>query len=431
MSPAAHIPATLTAVLRRLRHPRTTVRGRLALLYGSLFVASGAALLAMTYVLVDDAIRRYVKPSIPAKQLTAPTTNAGAPPLNLSLYETRLKSFASHLGALEGRLVLTQRAVDLHSLLLGSIAALGVMTAVAVLLGWLVAGRILRPLRTITNAARHISEENLDRRLGLQGPADELKDLGEVIDGLLGRLHAAFEAQRQFVANAAHELRAPLTLERAMLQVTLADPGLTLDGLRAACEEVIDSGRQQEQLIEALLTLARSQRGLDHKEEFDLAVIAGDLADARKQKAVAAGLQLDLALRPAPALGDPQLIQRLMANLLDNALHYNLTGGYVRVATDADVAGGRLIVTNTGPVVPQDQIPRLLAPFQRLAPNRAGEHDGFGLGLAIVSAIAKAHSAGLTVTGGGHGGLTVEITFPRRPSPLDGCAPGVHGERGT
>ena len=402
------VPATLTAVLRRMRYPRTTVRSRLALLYGSLFLASGIALLAITYVLADDALRRYVKP-IPDNFLIEQRAR------KMASLPRQMQEAAS---AAEGHLVLRQQTADLHSLLLGSAIALGLMTVVSALLGWFVAGRIVRPLRTITNAARHISEESLDQRLALEGQRDELKDLGEVIDGLLERLQAAFAAQRQFVANAAHELRAPLTLERAMLQVTLADPGLTLDELRAACEDVIDNGRHQEELIEALLTLARSQRGLDHKEEVDLAVIAGHLAESRKQKAAACGLQLDLALRPAPAFGDPQLIERLAANLLDNALHYNRAGGNVRVVTENYLGGGRLIVTNTGPVVPEDQIARLLEPFQRISPSRTGQHDGSGLGLSIVQAIAKAHGAHLDVKAGEQGGLTVDIRWPARPSHL-------------
>jgi signal transduction histidine kinase len=403
VSSAVPVLATLTAPLRRIRHPRTTVRGRLALLYASLFLASGAALLAITYVLVDDAIRGNVEPILPPGNKPRPTHEPG-----LRLSPDQLKQ----LRLVEGRLVLGQRTVDLHSLLLGSGIALGVMTVVSALLGWLVAGRILRPLRTITNTAQHISEESLDRRLALQGPPDELKHLGDVIDGLLGRLQAAFDAQRRFVANAAHELRAPLTLERATLQVSLADPGLTLDELRAACEDVIDNGRHQEALIEALLTLARSQRGLDHKQEFDLAAIAGDMAQSCKQKATAAGLQLDLTLRPAPVQGDRQLLERLVANLLDNAIHYNRAGGGVRLVTDHDADGGRLIVTNTGPAVPDDQIARLLEPFQRIAPSRTGQHDGLGLGLSIVQAIAKAHGARLDVNAGQQGGLTVQIRFP-------------------
>jgi signal transduction histidine kinase len=398
------VPAAVTAVLRRMRHPRITVRGRLALLYGSVFLASGIALLAITYVLVDDAIRRFAGVGVPARRSLPPDQSAvRVPPA-------------------EGRLLVAQRIVDLHSLLLGSGIALGVMTVASVLLGWLVAGRILRPLRTITSAARHISEENLDRRLAVPGPPDELTDLGAVIDGLLERLQTAFEAQRHFVANAAHELRAPLTLERAMLQVALADPGLTFDELRAACEDVIDNGRHQEQLIEALLTLARSQRGLDRRQLLDLAMVADDIAQSRKQQATAAGLHLDLTLRPALVFGDPQLIERLVANLLDNALHYNHPGGSVLIATDDDVTGARLGVTNTGPAVPEDQIPRLLEPFQRIAPSRTSQHAGSGLGLSIVQAIAEAHRAQVTVNAGRHGGLTVEIRFSARPSASDGHA---------
>ncbi len=396
------VPAAVTAVLRRMRHPPITVRGRLALLYGSVFLASGVALLAITYVLVDNAIRRHAGIPVPAGRVPA------------SWLVHHSKGTSVRVPAAVSPLLAAQRTVDLHSLLLGSSIALGVMTVVSVLLGWLVAGRILRPLRTITNAARHISEDSLGQRLALQGPRDELTDLGEVIDGLLERLQAAFEAQRHFVANAAHELRAPLTLERATLQVTLADPGLTLGALRAACEEVIDDGRQQEQLIEALLTLARSQRGLDRNQPLDLVVSAADMASSRKQNAAAAGVHLDLALGSAPVFGDPQLIERLVANLLDNALRYNHTGGSVHIATDDHAGGGRLTVTNTGPIVPEDQIARLLEPFQRIAPSRTGQHDGLGLGLSIVQAITKAHQARLLVNAGEGGGLIVEIRFPPR-----------------
>ena len=403
--------AMVTGALRRMRHPRITVRGRLALLYGSVFLASGIALLAITYVLVDGAIGRIAGVPVPAGRMPG------------SLLPHHMKAATVRVPAAVSRLLAAQRTVDLHSLLLGSSIALGVMTVASVLLGWLVAGRILRPLRTITNTARNISQDSLDQRLALQGPRDELNDLGEVIDGLLERLQTAFEAQRHFVANAAHELRAPLTLERATLQVTLADPGLTLGTLRAACEEVIDNGRQQEQLLEALLTLARSERGLDRQQPLDLAVIAADIASSRKQKAAAAGLYLGLALGPAPVCGDPQLIERLVANLLDNALRYNHVGGSVHMATDDQAGGGRLTVTNTGPVVPEDQIARLLEPFQRIAPSRTGQHDGLGLGLSIVQAITQAHGARLLVNAGEGGGLIVEIRFPARPFHLTGMRP--------
>jgi signal transduction histidine kinase len=403
VSPALRAAAAVTAVRRRMRRRRITVRGRLALLYGSVFLASGTALLAITYVLVDDAIRRYAGvPVVPRRKL-------GSLPANRSVYVPRA----------ERGLLVAQRTVDLHSLLLGSAIALGAMTAASVLLGWLVAGRILRPLRTITDTARHISQDSLGQRLALPGPRDELTDLGEVIDGLLERLQAAFEAQRHFVANAAHELRAPLTLERATLQVTLADPALTLPALRAACEEVIDNGRQQEQLLEALLTLARSERGLDRQQPLDLAVIAAGIASSRTQTAATAGLHLHLALGPAPVFGDPPLIERLVANLLDNALRYNHAGGSVHLATEDQPGGGRLTVTNTGPVVPDDQITRLLEPFQRITPSRTGQHDGLGLGLSIVQAITTAHRARLHINAGEGGGLRIEIRFPPRNQIVD------------
>jgi signal transduction histidine kinase len=403
MTPATVVPAAVTAVRRRMRHPRITVRGRLALLYGSVFLACGITLLAITYVLVDDAIPPYAGvPVLPRRRLGSLPANR-PPPVPPD----------------ERGLLVAQRTVDLHSLLLGSAIALGVMTVASVLLGWLVAGRILRPLRTITNTARHISQDSLGQRLALQGPRDELTDLGEVIDGLLERLQAAFEAQRHFVANAAHELRAPLTLERATLQVTLADPALTLPALRAACEDVIDNGRHQEQLLESLLTLGRSQRGLDRKQPLDLAVIAAGIARTRTQTAATARLHLRLALAPAPVLGDPQLIERLVANLLDNALRYNHPGGTVHLATSNHAGSGRLTVTNTGPAVPENQITRLLEPFQRITPNRTGQHDGHGLGLSIVQAITKAHQARLHINAAEDGGLRVEIRFPPRNQITD------------
>jgi signal transduction histidine kinase len=314
-------------------------------------------------------------------------------------------------------------------LLVGSGIALAVMTVVSIVLGWFVAGRILRPIRTITNATRQISEESLDRRLALEGPADELRDLGGTIDDLLERLQTAFESQRNFVANAAHELRTPLTLERALLQVALADPGLTLHSLRAACDEVLENGRHLEELIEALLTLARSQRGLDRKDVIELAVIVSDVASSRSDAATAAGLQLDLAFGATPILGDRALIERLVANLLDNAIQYNRAGGNVRMVTEDNLDGSRLIVTNTGTIVPEEQLDRLFEPFQRISPSRSGEHEGLGLGLSIVQAIAKVHGARLTINAGETGGLIVEVRF--RVGAFDGYAVGASSSQTT
>lgn len=379
--------------LRRLTNlmPRRTVRFRLTALYSSLFLASGVVLLAIAYVLVARDLQR------------PPLASHGIP----SVYKGSIPS-----GPISPA-VLTAKAhsADLHQLLVGSSIALAVMTVGAVLLGWVVAGRVLRPLRTITTATQHISEESLDQRLALDGPRDELKDLGDTIDGLLSRLQIAFEAQRNFVANAAHELRTPLTVERAMLQVALADPTISFESLRTVCEEVLENGKQQEELIDALLTLARSQRGLEHRQPVDLAGVVADVVDQREARATASGLRLDVSLMPASISGDSPLLERLVANLVDNATHYNVDGGMVRVAIERRLEATHLLVSNTGPVVSEDEIARLIEPFQQAAPGRAGTHEGLGLGLSIVLAIARAHGADLDVRGRDGGGLDVQITF--------------------
>lgn len=378
---------------RARRLPRRTVRLRLTLLYGGLFLASGAALLAVTYLLVATQFPgRHV--------VTGPNGGASgsggafAPPDSAPADQAR------------------QQAAQLHLLLAQSGIALAIMAVVAFGLGWLVAGRILRPLRAMTATTRHISADNLHQRLAVPGPSDELKDLGDTIDGLLARLEAAFEAQRRFVANASHELRTPLTLERAMLEVALADPDATAESLRATCEDVLATGQQQERIIEALLTLARSQQGLHQHEPVDLAAITATVVARRQPEACRRGLQLTAALGPASASGNPRLVERLVANLVDNALRHNTPSGLVEVTTTSRAGHATLSVGNTGPPVPAGQIERLLQPFQRLSTDRTTEHDGLGLGLSIVAAIATAHGALLIPHTRPGGGLDVHVSFP-------------------
>jgi signal transduction histidine kinase len=302
-------------------------------------------------------------------------------------------------------------AINSHGLLAAVAVVLCLTTIVSLTLGWLLAGRILRPLREITASAQSVSEDDLSRRLARAGPANELTDLADTIDALLARLQAAFDAQRQFVANASHELRTPLTLERAMLEVALADPAATAATLRSTCEEVLAAGQQQERLIEALLTLARSQRGLDHRDPFDLGEITARVLQARYPQAQALALSVTAELGPAPAAGDPGLTERLIANLTDNALTYNIPGGQVEVTTGTRDGHAFLLVANTGPPVPAEQIQRLLKPFQRLSPDRADQPGRSGLGMSIAAAIAKAHDAALSARPGKHGGLSIEVTF--------------------
>jgi signal transduction histidine kinase len=255
--------------------------------------------------------------------------------------------------------------------------------------------------------ARGISEHNLHERLALEGPNDELTELANTFDGMLARLEGAFESQRRFVANASHELRTPITVERTLVEVALADPDATVDSLRATCERVLAASEQQERLIEALLTLARSQRGLDHRAKLDLSEIAGEVVQARSSN----GVVLQSSFGSAPTTGDPALIERLIANLLDNAIAYNTDGGWARTWTGIRDGKPTVTVANSGGMVPLDQVDGLLEPFRRLDGDRTGHPAGLGLGLSIVGAIAAAHGAELGVRAREEGGLEVEVRF--------------------
>jgi signal transduction histidine kinase len=373
---------------------RRTVRLRLTLLYGSLFLASGAALLTFTYELVSRVFLGNNVTGGPA---------VGQNPGGIE----RLPSSAVGVPVL-------QRATLLHGLVLGSVVALAAMALAAIWLGWLMAGRVLRPLRTMTAATRRISEANLHERLALTGPGDELKDLGDTIDGLLARLEGAFDAQRRFVANASHELRTPLTVERVMLETALADPDASAESLRATCEELLTAGRQQEQIIRALLTLARSQRGLEHREPFDLADVTAEVLSDRTGQARQRGVRVSASLAPAVSAGDPQLAQRLVANLADNALRHNVANGWMEVSTAMRGAHCVIRIANSGPVIQQREVERLFQPFQRGSRDRTARPDdaGLGLGLSIVKAIAAAHGAIVKGRAQSDGGLDIEVVFP-------------------
>ena len=381
------------------RRHRRSVRWRLAAVYGALSILSAAVV--VTGIYSWEASATSVQPATPAP----PAPSGQQSPLAQA--QARIGQLEYQVTALSDR----AHSINSHGLPAAVAVVLGLTAIASLLLGWLLAGRILRPLRKITTAARSISEDDLGRRLAIPGPANELTDLADTIDALLARLQAAFDAERQFVANASHELRTPLTLERALLEVALADPAATAATLRSTCEEVLVTGQEQERLIEALLTLARSQRGLDHRDPFDLAEITTRVLNARSPRAQALALDVTAELGSAPATGDPSLAERLIANLTDNALSYNVPGGQVEVSTGTRNGHAFLLMANTGPPVRAGQIQRLLQPFQRLNPDRADEPGRSGLGLSIVAAIAKAHDAVLSVHPGNHGGLSVEVTF--------------------
>jgi signal transduction histidine kinase len=374
-------------LIHRIVHPRTTVRGRLALLYGGVFLASGVVLVAIIYLLVNDASRDDASQVASAVHVTPGPSGSVLQP------------------------AVQQRNLDLHSLLVGSSVALAIMAAGSVVLGWLVAGRVLRPLRSITAATRQISARNLHERLALDGPPDEITELGATIDGLLTRLESAFDAQRQFVANASHELWTPVTVSQAMLQVALASPNTTLTSLKATCEDVLETGKQQQQLIEALLALARSAQGLDRRAPFDLAIIASQAVEGRRDHPEDHDIRIETTLAAALTAGDPAMVQSLVANLIDNAIRHNKPGGRAQITTTTTAGQATIQVSNSGPVIPADQVDRLFRPFQQLGDQRT-HATGHGLGLAIVQAIADAHQAILTAHARPEGGLDIQVRFP-------------------
>jgi signal transduction histidine kinase len=292
-------------------------------------------------------------------------------------------------------------------------AIIGLVAAVIALAGaWWLAGRFLRPLRAMTTAAQEISATNLSRRLRVSGPDDELTELGRTLDDLFERLQASFESQRHFVANASHELRTPLAGQRTLLQVALADPGADSDTLRATCEEALALGAQQERLIDSLLTLATSERGIERWESFDLGALTQRIVINRQQDAERRGIEIDTAPKQTVAVGDPSLIESLVTNLVDNAIHHNHAGGQIKISTSPGAGRACLSVSNTGAAIAAEELDRLFQPFHRLGEERVRITDGHGLGLAIVRAIATAHGATLTARPRPGGGLDVEVSLP-------------------
>jgi signal transduction histidine kinase len=461
-----------------IRRPRRTARLRLTALYAGLFLLSGVALVASTYVLFEHLTKpsaprlpqiphtptvrplRGIQPALPQalyklqiaqqqlskdqqqlKSLPLGTTPAAAGLLGvapqlvrdehqLNRDQHRLAAAVHQLALAErkvaqaGAAQAAQRASDSHELLVDSGIALAVVAALALLAGWFLAGRMLRPIRTITRKARRISSTNLHERLALDGPEDELKELGDTLDDLFERLEAGFEAQRRFVAHASHELRTPLTRERALLQVALGDPS-TSNVWRSAGQELLASNREQETLIDALLTLASSEGGLDGREPVDLSTVARTVVRDRSD-GDQLGIEIDATLEAAPLEGDPRLLERLVANLVDNAMTYNVEGGHVLVTTGSEDGTAVLTVTNTGPAIPASEIDRLFHPFQRLDPHRTNAQHGHGLGLSIVRAIATAHGATLAVHPQPEGGLSITVDFKASTRAANGQQTSPH-----
>jgi signal transduction histidine kinase len=304
-----------------------------------------------------------------------------------------------------------QRGDALAALQAASLIGLGALTVVSAGFGWLSSGRALRPVRSITEAARRASELRLGQRLALTGPDDELKQLADTFDVMLERLDAAFTSQKRFVANAAHELRTPLTAMRTAIEVTLAKPSRTPEQLEAMAARVQRSVDRAEAIIDALLALAVSEVGPAAREPIDLATAAEDALDAARPAIEQRGLTIDAALAPAPTQGDRVLLERMVANLVDNAVRHNHSGGWIGIRTLQRDGGAVLEMANTGPSIPAERIPTLFEPFARAEP-RLNPADGVGLGLSIAQAIAGAHDAAIAARARDGGGLELSVTLP-------------------
>ena len=411
----------------RPRPLRRTARLRLTILYGVVCLLFGAILLTVTYLLTWGLAGPAGEIIMATPQSTAAASQSSASPAAQQQNPGQpQQSFASPAPRQEGpgqpQTGAMQIAIDRRLLLARSGIALVIVSGGALGAGWLLAGRVLRPLGTITAAARRISASSLHERLALQGPDDELKELGDTLDGLFARLEASFDAQRRFAANASHELRTPLTRERALIEVTRADPASTAATWLDVSRDLLAFNAEQERLVEALLTLASSEAGLSRREPLDLAVIASAALAVPRPGISGLGLEVRTAIQPAVLDGDPLLVQQLVTNLIDNAVRHNIPGGDVQVITGTSDGHAVLSVANSGPAVPPAEVDRLLQPFQRLGPRRARRDDGHGLGLSIVGAIAAAHGAAVTLQPRSGGGLAVDVIFPW-PAAVSG-APG-------
>ena len=393
------------ARLSRRIFARRSVRARIALACAGLFLIIAAAFVAALYTVVDRSFGPTPSHSyVPAGLArTCQTAEANG---TLKLDPALAAQCQYFLGAAN------QRTTDLHELLTWSLGGLAVATFVAGILGWAIGRRILLPLHKVTAAARRASQERLDERISLDGPNDELKQLADTFDDMLNRLDLALASQRRFVANASHELRTPLTSMRTLIDVAMAKPTRTAEQLELLVGRVREAVDQSEALIDGLLTLARSDQGLTTHELVDLEAAAQDAIDQVATAATKSNIVIHADLSPGPAPGDRVLLERLAANLLDNAVRYNLTGGSVRVVTGTNNDASYITITNTGPLIPEEAVASLFEPFTRLD-GRASNGQGVGLGLSIVTSIVNAHHGDLLAEALPHGGMNVSIRLPK------------------
>jgi len=433
---------------------RPTVRLKLTMAYGGLFLLAGAILLTLNYALVSRSAGSLGKgasatffaekgPGV-ALGLPAPTKviiSTGGQPIGVTGgASVGVGGPAAGASVGPGTVVVPEpttpdgrkvsdvlnditnayRNKTLHELVVKSLQALGLMAVLSVGFGWAIAGRVLSPLHRMTAAARRLSEENLHERIALEGPDDELKELADTFDAMLGRLEGAFESQKRFVANASHELRTPLSIIRTEVDVALADPGAGPDELRRMAEVVRRATERSDALIDALLVLARSDRGPSSRAPVDLAALAEEALAQASAEAAAAGVATAGRFEPAPTTGDDALLGRLAGNLIENAIRHNEAGGRLEVVTGPAPDGAaevHLAVANTGPVIDPADVDGLFEPFRRLGADRLAGR-GAGLGLSIVRSVVAAHGGRVLARPRPGGGLVVDVFLPRAGTDL-------------
>jgi signal transduction histidine kinase len=378
-----------------VRDLRVSLRTRLTLIYGGLFLLMAVALLLVTYLIARRAVEARFRVII--DRLPPDDGFPGAPGREARTLFTRQ--------------VEQQRDAILSQLLQGTVLTVVALGLLAVVIGYLVAGRTLRPLQTVTATARRLSESTLHERIGLTGPRDEIKELADTFDGMLDRLHRAFDSQRRFIANASHELRTPLAINRAVLEVALAKPQAPAE-TRALGRKLLDTTARHERLIEGLLLLARSEREVRERSPADVADLARDTVDQLGEAAGAAGVTITQALSPGRTIGDVLLLERCVANLVENAIKYNVRDGKVWVLTGETGGWAYLRVENTGPRVPPEEACVIFEPFRRLSADRVGSARGAGLGLSIVRAVVQAHGGALDMSPRPGGGLAITVQLP-------------------
>ncbi|MEV5981767.1 HAMP domain-containing sensor histidine kinase [Streptomyces sp. NPDC052114] len=386
---------------------RPTIRIRLTLLYGGMFLIAGILLLSIIYLLAAQALN--VGSDLPFR-VTGNSSVSSSTCTNFRALPDRPTE--SQLNAALNECVNQVRQNALDNLLSRSLLALLGLAVIAFAFGYAMAGRVLSPLGRITRTARRVAGTDLTRRIELDGPDDELKELSDTFDEMLDRLERAFTAQQRFVGNASHELRTPLAINRTLLEVSLSDPGAPPE-LHQLGKTLLATNERSEQLVEGLLLLARSDNQIVERKPVDLAEVANRAVDQVRAEAEAKGVEIRGERGLAVVQGNGVLLERIALNLVQNAVRYNVPDeGWVEVTTEAQHGQAVLVVSNTGPVVPAYEIDNLFEPFRRLRTERTGSDKGVGLGLSIARSVARAHGGRIIAEPREGGGLVMRVTLP-------------------